>query len=361
MDERLDEIEAHYEQVEAEMATPEVASDPDRLRDLGRAHSELGEVVAPYRELKTVREQVAEAREIGRDGADDEMATYLSEELERLDGREAQLRSRLEALLVPKDPDEGKDVIVEIRGGAGGAEAALWASDLFEMYRRLADRHRWKTDVIASSPSELGGFKEVSLEVRGKSAYAQLKHESGVHRVQRVPVTESSGRIHTSTATVAVLPEAEEVEVELRPEELRIEVYRSSGPGGQSVNTTDSAVRIVHLPTGIKIECQEERSQLQNKEKAMRYLRARLLQKAQDEAQAKEAAARRSQLGTGDRSEKIRTYNFPDGRVTDHRIKYTSHQLQDVLAGGEELDGFVDRLNSAERSEQLSAEVAAAP
>ena len=354
MDERLAEIEAHYEQVEAEMATPEVASDLDRLRDLGRAYAELGEIVAPYRELKTVREQVAEAREIGRDGADSEMATYLSEELERLDGREAQLRSLLEALLVPKDPDEGKDVIVEIRGGAGGAEAALWASDLFEMYRRLAERHRWKTDVIASSPSELGGFKEVSLEVRGKDAYGRLKYEAGVHRVQRVPVTESQGRIHTSTATVAVMPEAEEVEVEIKPEDLKIDVYRSSGPGGQSVNTTDSAVRIVHKPTGIKIECQEERSQQQNREKAMRYLRARLHQLALDEAHEKEAAARRAQLGTGERSEKIRTYNFPEGRVTDHRIKHTSHQLDDVLAGGQSLDGFIDELLAAERAAQLA-------
>ena len=255
---------------------------------------------------------------------------------------------------MPKDPNEGKDVIVEIRGGTGGQEAALWAGDLFEMYRRLAERHRWKTDVLASSPSDLGGFKEVSLEVRGKDAYARLKHEAGVHRVQRVPVTESQGRIHTSTATVAVMPEAEDVEVELRPDDLQITVFRSSGPGGQSVNTTDSAVRIVHKPTGIKVECQEERSQLQNKEKAMRYLRARLYQVALDEAHAKEAAARRAQLGTGERSEKIRTYNFQEGRVTDHRIKRTSHQLADVLAGGEELDGFIDGLLNAERSAQLA-------
>src|ERR1044071_3170597 len=304
MDDRLAEIEARYAQVEAEMATPETASDPDRLRDLGRAYAELGEIVGPYRELTAVRAQAAEARELARDGADAEMTAYLAEELERLDGREAELRARLESLLVPKDPDEGKDVIVEIRGGAGGQEAALWAGDLYEMYRRLAERHRWKTDVIASSPSELGGFKEVSVEVRGKDAYGRLKHEAGVHRVQRVPVTESQGRIHTSTATVAVMPEAEEVEVEIKPEDLQIDVYHSSGPGGQSVNTTNSAVRIVHKPTGIKIECQEERSQLQNKEKAMRYLRARLLQKAQDEAQAKEAAARRSPLGNGHRSGK---------------------------------------------------------
>ena len=284
------------------------------------------------------------------------MATYLAEELEQLDGRAAELRARLEALLVPKDPDEGKDVIVEIRGGAGGQEAALWAGDLFEMYRHLAERHRWKTDVIASSPSDLGGFKEVSLEVRGKDAYGRLKHEAGVHRVQRVPVTESQGRIHTSTATVAVMPEAEEVEVEIRPEDLQIDVYHSSGPGGQSVNTTNSAVRIVHKPTGIKIECQEERSQLQNKEKAMRYLRARLHQIALDEAHAKEAAKRRAQLGTGERSEKIRTYNFPEGRVTDHRIKHTSHQLDDVLGGGASLDGFIDELLAAERAAQLAAD-----
>jgi peptide chain release factor 1 len=356
MDDRLAEIEARYAQVEAEMATPEVASDPERLRDLGKAYAELGEIVRPYRELKAVREQTAEARELGRDAADSEMAAYLAEELERLEGRESELQGRLEGLLVPKDPDEGKDVIVEIRGGTGGQEAALWAGDLYEMYRRLAERHRWKTDVIASSPSELGGFKEVSMEVRGKDAFGRLKHEAGVHRVQRVPVTESQGRIHTSTATVAVMPEAEEVEVEIRPEDLQIDVYHASGPGGQSVNTTNSAVRIVHKPTGIKIECQEERSQLQNKEKAMRYLRARLHQIALDEAHAKEAATRRAQLGTGERSEKIRTYNFPEGRVTDHRIKHTSHQLDDVLDGGESLDGFIDELLAAERAAQLAAD-----
>jgi peptide chain release factor 1 len=354
MDDRLAEIEARYAQVEAEMATSEVASDPDRLRDLGKAYAELGEIVGPYRQLKAVRAQAAEARELGREAPDDEMTAYLDEELERLDARDAELRGRLEALLVPKDPDEGKDVIVEIRGGAGGQEAALWAGDLYEMYRRLAERHRWKTDVIASSPSELGGFKEVSVEVRGKDAYGRLKYEAGVHRVQRVPVTESQGRIHTSTATVAVMPEAEEVEVEIKPEDLQIDVYHSSGPGGQSVNTTNSAVRIVHRPTGIKIECQEERSQLQNKEKAMRYLRARLHQIALDEAHAKEAAKRRAQLGTGERSEKIRTYNFPEGRVTDHRIKHTSHQLDDVLDGGESLDGFIDELLAAERAAQLA-------
>ncbi len=353
---KLDEIEESYEQAAAELAAPDVAADPVRLRDLGKRFAELQDVVVPYREYKEVSAQAKEARKLAKGEGDPEMAAYFHDEAERLDGRAAELRGRLELLLVPRDPDEGKDLILEIRAGAGGQEAALWAGDLFEMYQRLADRHRWKTEVLASSPSDLGGFKEISLEVRGADAYGRLKYEAGVHRVQRVPVTESQGRIHTSTATVAVMPEAEEVEVDLKPDDLKIEVYRSSGPGGQSVNTTDSAVRIVHKPTGIKIEMQEERSQLQNKEKAMRYLRARLRQLALDEAQAKEAAARRAQLGTGERSEKIRTYNYAEGRVTDHRIKHTSHQLQDVLAGGEELDGFADRLLAAERAAQLSAD-----
>ena len=258
----------------------------------------------------------------------------------------------LEELLVPKDPNDAKDVVLEIRAGAGGQEAAPVGRRATEMYRHAAERQRWKTEVLSASPSDLGGFKEVVLEVRGKGAFSRLKHESGVHRVQRVPVTESSGRIHTSTATVAVLPEAEEVEVQIRPEDLDIEVFRSSGPGGQSVNTTDSAVRITHKPTGIVVGSQEERSQLQNREKAMRYLRARLLQRAQEEAAAKEAATRRSQVGTGERAEKIRTYNFPENRVTDHRVKLTVHQLQDVLAGG--IDPFVDALLAAERAEQLA-------
>jgi len=354
IEDRLAEIEARYEQVEAEMASPAVASDPEQLRDLGRAYAELGDVVRPYRELRSVLAQLDEARAMASEDGDAELSTYVAEELERLGSRAAELRAALELLLVPKDPNEGKDVIIEIRGGAGGQEAALWAGDLFEMYRRLAERHRWKTEVLSSSPSDLGGFKEVSLEVRGKDAYGRLKHEAGVHRVQRVPVTESQGRIHTSTATVAVMPEAEDVEVELRPDDLQIDVYRSSGPGGQSVNTTDSAVRIVHKPTGIKVEMQEERSQQQNREKAMRYLRARLYQIALDEAHEKEAATRRAQLGTGERSEKIRTYNFPEGRVTDHRIKQTSHQLADVLAGGEELDAFIDGMQTAERTAQLA-------
>lgn len=354
LDDRLAEIESRYEAVSQELASPGVAGDQDRMRDLGRSFAELQEIVKPYREYRDVVGQAEEARQMESAESDPEMAAYFRDEADRSQERAEELRSQLELLLVPKDPNDGKDVIVEIRAGAGGQEAALWAGELFEMYRRFAERHRWKTEVLSASESEAGGFKEVVMEIRGRDAYTRLKHESGVHRVQRVPVTESAGRIHTSTATVAVLPVAEEVEVEIRAEDLHIDVYRSSGPGGQSVNTTDSAVRIIHKPTGIKVECQEERSQLQNREKAMRYLRARLLQAAQEEAQAKEAASRRSQVGSGERAEKIRTYNFPEGRVTDHRIKHTSHRLQDVLLGGEELDAFVDLLRSAERADQLA-------
>jgi peptide chain release factor 1 len=254
--------------------------------------------------------------------------------------------------LLPKDPNDQKNVVLEIRAGAGGQEAALFAGDLLGMYRRYAERRGWKTEVLSSSPSDLGGFKEVVLEIRGEGAYSRLKHESGVHRVQRIPETESGGRIHTSTATVAVLPEAEEVEVAVRPEDIQVDVFRSSGPGGQSVNTTDSAVRLTHKPTRIVISVQEERSQLQNREKAMRYLRARLLKLEQDRQQQEEADARRAQVGTGERSEKIRTYNFPQSRVTDHRVGLTSHRLDGILGEGE-LDEFVEALAAWERAQQL--------
>ncbi len=352
LESRLDEVEARYEEVSAQMASPEVASDPDRRRTLGKDFAELNEIVLPYREYRRARLQADEARALAKDERDPDMTAYLREEADAADLRAAEFRAKLEQLLVPKDPNDGKNVVLEIRSGTGGEEAALWAGELFEMYRLYAERHRWKTDVLSASPSDLGGFKEIVLEVRGKDAYSKLKHESGVHRVQRVPVTESQGRIHTSTATVAVLPEAEEVEIQIKPDDVETDVFRSSGPGGQSVNTTDSAVRITHKPTGIVVTSQEERSQLQNREKAMRYLRARLLRRAQDEAQAKEAATRRSQVGTGERAEKIRTYNFPDGRVTDHRIHLTSHRLEPVLAG--DIDEFVDALLAAERKAQLA-------
>ncbi len=350
---RLDEIEARFEELQRQISSPDIASDPDALRRAGKVFAELRDIVVPYREYKEARRESEEARSLAKDEPDQEMASFLRGEAESGEARAQELERKLAGLLVPKDPNDSKDVVMEIRAGAGGQEAALWAGELFELYRHYAERRRWKSDVLSSSPSELGGFKEVVLEIRGEGAYSRLKRESGVHRVQRVPVTESSGRIHTSTATVAVLPEAEEVEIEIPREDVEIQVMRGTGPGGQSVNTTDSAVRLTHKPTGIVIVCTEERSQLQNKEKAMRYLRARLLARAQEEAHAKEAAARRAQVGTGERSEKIRTYNFPENRVTDHRVKMTVHQLQGVLEG--DIDGFVEALLAAERAQQLAS------
>jgi peptide chain release factor 1 len=352
MRERLNEIEDRYEELTRELSKPEVASDPARLRDLGKQHAELHHVVSTSRAYLEAVRQAEEARAMAKEEHDPEMSRYLRAEEAEAERRAAELQNRLEFLLLPRDPNDEKDVLLEIRAGTGGQEAALFAADLYEMYRRYAERERWRTDVLSSSPSDLGGFKEVVLEVKGKGAYSRLKHESGVHRVQRIPVTESGGRIHTSTATVAVLPEAEEVDVEVDPDDLQVDVYRSSGPGGQSVNTTDSAVRITHKPTGIVVAVQEERSQRQNKEKAMRYLRSRLLKLAEDERQREEAAARRAQVGTGERSEKIRTYNFPQNRVTDHRIGLTVHNLPAIMAGG--LDDFVTGLMEAERRAQLA-------
>jgi peptide chain release factor 1 len=353
MRERLEEIERSYDELTRELSAPEVASDPARLRDLGMRHSELEEIVTVGRAWRKALSDVEDARALARDERDPETQTYFRQEAERARREAVELEQQLELLLLPKDPNDDKDVLVEIRAGAGGDEAALFAADLLEMYRRYADRHRWKTEVLSSSPSSPGGFKEVVLSVRGDRAYSRMKHESGVHRVQRVPETESQGRIHTSTSTVAVLPEAEEVEVEVRPEDLQIDVFRSSGPGGQSVNTTDSAVRVLHKPSGIKIEVQEERSQRQNREKAMRYLRARLLKLEQERQQQEEAEVRRSQVGTGERSEKIRTYNFPENRVTDHRVGVKVHRLQEVLQG--DLDEFIEALIAKERSDQLGS------
>ncbi|HEX2031048.1 MAG TPA: peptide chain release factor 1 [Actinomycetota bacterium] len=353
MRDRLDQIEGSFEELTRELSGPDVASDPARLRELGKRHRELEEIVTVYRQYKKALADAEEARGLAREEHDPETQAYFRQEGDRAAAEARELEARLEVLLLPKDPFDEKNVVLEIRAGAGGQEAALFAADLFEMYRRYAERHRWKTEVLSSSPSELGGFKEVVLEVRGDRAYSRLKHESGVHRVQRIPETESGGRIHTSTATVAVLPEADEVDVALRDEDLEIDVYRSSGPGGQSVNTTDSAVRITHTPTGIVVAVQEERSQRQNREKAMRYLRARLLKMEQERQQREEAEARRAQVGTGERAEKIRTYNFPQSRVTDHRIGLTSHRLQGILEG--DLDEFVDALGAQERAAQLSA------
>jgi peptide chain release factor 1 len=355
MRERLEEIERSYQELTRELSSPEVASDPSRLRELGKRHRELEEIVSTNREYRKALADAEDARSLARDEGDPESQAFYRQEAQEAAETAKKLEERLEILLLPKDPNDDKDVIMEIRAGAGGQEAALFAGDLFDMYRRYAERRRWKTDVLSSSPSDVGGFKDVALEVRGDRAYSRLKHEAGVHRVQRIPETESGGRIHTSTATVAVLPEAEDVDVQIRPEDIDIDVFRSSGPGGQSVNTTDSAVRLTHKPTGIVISVQEERSQLQNREKAMRYLRARLLKLEQDRQHAEEAEARRAQVGTGERAEKIRTYNFPQSRVTDHRIGLTSHNLNGILREGD-LDEFIEALTAEERSRQLGRE-----
>jgi peptide chain release factor 1 len=353
MRERLDEIEAAHEKLTEELSAPEVVSDPARLRDLGKRHRELDEIVTAYRAYKKALADAEEARTLAREEKDPDTQSYFRDEAERAAAQAKELEAQLEVLLLPKDPNDEKNVVLEIRAGTGGDEAALFAGDLFEMYRRFAERRRWKTDVLSSSPSDLGGFKEVILEIRGERAYSSLKHESGVHRVQRVPETEAQGRIHTSTTTVAVLPEAEEIDVEIRPDDIQVDVFRSSGPGGQSVNTTDSAVRVTHKPTGIVVSVQEERSQQQNREKAMRYLRSRLLQMEQDRQQKEEAEARRSQVGTGERAEKIRTYNFPENRVTDHRVGLKVHRLTEVLQG--DLDEFIEALGARERAEQLGS------
>ena len=355
MRERLEDIERRYDELTQELSSPDVAADPARLRELGKQHAELEGVVTTSRAYRQALAQAEEARALAKDERDPEMAEYLMGEVEAAEQQAAELERELESLLVPTDPNDDKDVVLEIRAGTGGQEAALFAGELLEMYRRYGERRRWRTEVLSARPSDLGGFKEVVLEVHGKGAYSRLKHESGGHRVQRIPVTESGGRIHTSTATVAVLPEAEDVDVQIDPNDLEIDVYRSSGPGGQSVNTTDSAVRVVHKPTGIKVEVQEERSQRQNREKAMRYLRARLLKMAQDQQQREEAATRKAQVGTGERAEKIRTYNFPQNRVTDHRLPGLSvHNLPEVLAGG--LDEFIDPLMAEERRSQLAGD-----
>jgi len=353
--EKLDKIEERYEELSRKIADPEVIADYSRWREYVKAHAEMEEVVHTYREYKKVSRDIENAELLLREENDPELRDLAAEELELLKERKEELTERLKVLLLPKDPNDEKNVILEIRAGTGGEEAALFAADLLRMYLRFAERRGWRSEMMSSSPTDLGGFKEAIVLIEGRGAYSQLKFESGVHRVQRVPETEASGRIHTSAATVAVLPEAEEVDVAIDPKDLRIDVFCSTGPGGQSVNTTQSAVRITHLPTGIVVTCQDEKSQHKNRDKAMKVLRARLLDKMQREQQEKIAAARRSQVGTGDRSERIRTYNFPQNRVTDHRVGLTLYRL------GEGLDGDLDELitalvthHQAERLRQIS-------
>ncbi|NLJ25146.1 MAG: peptide chain release factor 1, partial [Firmicutes bacterium] len=304
-------------------------------------------------EFLRIDKELRDAREMQETDTDPEMRELIVDEIGILEAAQEKLEGELQLLLLPRDPNDEKNVIVEIRSGAGGEEAALFAGDLFRMYSRYAERQGWRTELMSSNPTELGGFKEIIFMIEGKGAYSQLKFESGVHRVQRVPSTEAGGRIHTSTATVAVLPEAQEVEVEIDPNDLRIDVYRSSGPGGQSVNTTDSAVRITHIPTGMVVSCQDEKSQHKNRDKALRILRARLLDKFEQEQAAELAKARRSQVGTGDRSERIRTYNFPQGRVSDHRINLTLYRIDAILDG--DLEELIEALQAAQQAEQLAA------
>jgi len=353
LDDRLAELARQYDEVQAELARPEVAMDPDSLRRLGRELSRLEPVVRAYRALEDTRAELHGAREL-RDGeSDDELQQMARDEIDRLEADEARLVDELKVLLLPRDPADDGNVILEVRAGAGGEEAALFAAELLRMYLRYAERHRWKAELMSRHETGIGGVKEAIVEVEGDGAYSRLKFESGTHRVQRVPATESSGRIHTSTATVVVMPEVEEAEIEIDEErDLRIEVKRSSGPGGQSVNTTDSAVRITHLPSGLVVEIQDEKSQHKNKAKAMAVLRARLLEAERRRQREAESVTRRSMTGAGDRADKVRTYNYPQDRVTDHRVEMSVSNLPRVLDG--DLDKLIDTLITTDQAERLS-------
>jgi len=353
--ERLAEIEKRYEELGAEMARPEVTSDVKRLQQLGQERAGVEDLVFKYRDYKKTEQTLEVTRAMLDEEADDDMRVLVRQEVETLETRLSQLHDELKIGLLPRDVNDDKDVIVEIRAGAGGDEAALFVADLFRMYSRYAQAKNWKVDIIDGNESSIGGFKEIIFEVKGKGAFSRLKYERGVHRVQRVPVTESSGRIHTSTATVAVLPEADEVDVSINPEDLRTDIFHSGGAGGQNVNKVATAVRITHLPTGIVAVCQDERSQLRNRQKAMAVLRARLLEVEQRKQEAAITSERRSQVGTGDRAEKVRTYNFPQDRISDHRIGLTLRNLLQVLEG--DLDKLIDALATDDQAKQLEKQL----
>jgi len=352
---KLESLERRYEELNALMAQPEVAADYERLQSLAKEQAAIADLVAKYREYKKTSHTLEETRSMLGKGLDAEMAALVKSEIETLSARRQSLMKEIEKALLPRDANDEKDVIVEIRAGAGGDEAALFAADLFRMYTRYAESKGWQVDVIDSNQSGIGGFKEIVFEVKGRGAYSRLKYERGVHRVQRVPITEASGRIHTSTATVAVLPEAEEVEVEINPDDLKVDTFRSSGHGGQHVNKVATAVRITHLPTGIAATCQDERSQLRNKIRAMAVLRARILDRERRRQEQELARERRAQVGSGERSEKIRTYNFPQDRVSDHRIGLTLHNLESILGG--ELDPLVDALATDDQAKRLEEQL----
>ena len=348
---KLDGIVDRYKEVEQLLSDPEVINDQERFQKLSKEYSRLKEIVKKYEEYQELRDNKEEAEEILEMADDEEMVELAEMQLAEAEPRLEELSNTLPLMLIPKDPNDKKNVVVEVRGSAGGDEANIFAGDLYRMYTRYAEEKGWDVEIMSSSPSEMGGYKEIIFIIEGKGAYSNLKYESGVHRVQRVPSTESSGRIHTSTATVAVLPEAEDVDVDINQNDLKIETYRASGPGGQSVNTTDSAVRITHEPTGVTVSCQDEKSQHKNKDKAMRILRARIQEKMEEKRREEEAEKRQSQIGSGGRSERIRTYNFPQGRVTDHRINLTTHQLEAILDG--ELDELIESLVTADQVEKL--------
>ena len=348
---KLQAVEDKFMDLEAKISDPSVISNQSEWLKYTKAHARLAEIVQVFREYKLIREKLAEAEEILSVGGDDELVEMAQEELKELKPRVEEYEQKLTVLLLPSDPNDEKDVIMEIRGGAGGDEAALFAGDLFRMYTRYAEERGWRTEMLDANATGLGGFKEIVFQISGSGVFSRLKFESGVHRVQRVPETESQGRVHTSTVTVAVLPEAEEVDVAINPQDLRVDTFRAGGAGGQYVNKTESAVRITHIPTGVVAQCQDEKSQLKNREKCMRILRARLLEKAEEEQRSATAEDRRSQVGTGDRSERIRTYNFPQGRVTDHRIGLTLHKLESIINGN--LDELLDALITAKQSERL--------